>query len=193
MVKSSENANNLKAKLVEVAVAELAKPRALKLPTMRDLASGAGVAPGAAYRHFDSQEELFLTVILYLFTEMEGALKRAVSKLESSEGKAAAMAHAYVEWGTSNAGAYQLILETTDEKTVLESGQRAGLHLIAELSALLTETGEPTQASTKKAIQLWTALHGIVSLRNHKTGMPWTNTAAEQVDDLLKLFISGGE
>ena len=193
MSNSSENLNNLKTKLVEVAVAELAKPRALKMPTMRDLASGAGVAPGAAYRHFESQEELFLTVILYLFTEMETALTAAAFKVESPSAKVAAMAHAYVEWGTSNAGAYQLILETTDEKTVLESGQRAGMHLIGELSGLLSETGENTQESTNKAVQLWVALHGIVSLRNHKTGMSWTNTAADQVDDLLKLFISTGE
>jgi AcrR family transcriptional regulator len=190
MVKSNPNGNNLKSKLIEVAVAELAEPRALKLPTMRDLASRAGVAPGAAYRHFESQEDLFLTVILHLFTELETALKTAVSEVRSNAGKVAAMAHAYVEWGTANAGAYQLILETTDEKTVLESDQRAGMHLIGELAALLSETGESTQESTNKAVQLWTALHGIVSLRNHKTGMSWSSTAAEQVDDFLKLFIS---
>ena len=193
MDNSGENVKNLKTKLIEVAVAELAKPRALKMPTMRDLASGAGVAPGAAYRHFDSQQELFLSVILHLFTEMETALNAAVSKVESPADKVAAMAHAYVEWGTSNAGAYQIILETADEKTVLESGQRAGLHLIFELSVLLSDLGEPTEKSTKTAVQLWTALHGIVSLRNHKTGMSWPNTAAEQVDDLLKLFRSAGQ
>lgn len=189
MAKSSANLRNLKARLIDVAVAELAKPRTLKMPTMRALATGAGVAPGAAYRHFDSQVKLFLEVILHLFTEMEGALKIAAAKVSSPAEKAAAMAHAYVEWGISNAGAYQLILETTDEEAVLESDQRAGLHLIGELSALLSETGEPTPESTHKAILLWTSLHGIVSLRNHKTGMPWMNTAEEQVDDLLNSIL----
>lgn len=189
MAKLGENSGSLKARLIDVAVAELAKPRTLKMPTMRALATGAGVAPGAAYRHFDSQEDLFLDVILHLFTAMENALKIASAKVKSPADKAAAMAHAYVEWGIANAGAYQLILETTDEEAVLESGQRAGLHLIDELSALLSETGEPTPESTNNAIQLWTSLHGVVSLRNHKTGMPWTNTVKEQVDDLLKLFL----
>lgn len=189
MANANENLGKLKSRLIEVAVSELAKPRSLKLPTMRELASGAGVAPGAAYRHFESQDHLFLNVILHLFTEMESALKIAVAKENSSSGKVAAMAHAYVNWGISNAGAYQLILETTDEQSVLESGQRAGLHLIAELSALLSETGEATAKSTNDAIRLWTSLHGIVSLRNHKTGMPWTLTVEEQVDDLLNAVL----
>lgn len=189
MSKLSSNGRNLKSRLVEVAVAELANPRGQKLPTMRQLATALDVAPGAAYRHFASQDELFLAVILHLFTEIENALKAAVERVDSAADKVAAMAHAYVAWGTSNAGAYQLILETTDEKSVLESDQRAGLHLIAELSSLLSESGEPTAESTHKATQLWVSLHGIVSLRNHKTGMPWTNTVEQQVDDLLKSLL----
>lgn len=184
-----ENPRNLKVRLVEVAVAELAKPRSLKLPTMRALARAAGVAPGAAYRHFKSQDELFLAVILHLFTDLEKALMAATAELTSPRDKTAAMAHAYVSWGTRNPGSYQLILETTDSEAVLESGQRAGLHLILQLSSQLSESGIPTPDSTNKATQLWTSLHGIVSLRNHKTGMPWTNSAEEQVEDLLKSFI----
>lgn len=184
-----ENPRNLKVRLVEVAVAELAKPRSLKLPTMRALARAAGVAPGAAYRHFKSQDELFLAVILHLFTDLEMALQAATANLVSPQEKASSMAHAYVRWGMSNPGAYQLILETTDSEAVLESGQRAGLHLIVHLSALLSTSGLPTLDSTNKATQLWTSLHGIVSLRNHKSGMPWTDTAEEQVEDLLKSYI----
>lgn len=184
-----ENPRNLKVRLVEVAVAELANPRSVKLPTMRALARAAGVAPGAAYRHFKSQDELFLAVILHLFTDLEMALQAATADLASPQEKIASMAHAYVSWGTRNPGAYQLILETTDSEAVLESGQRAGLHLILQLSAHLAESGLPTRDPTNKATQLWTGLHGIVSLRNHKTGMPWANTLEDQVDDLLGLFI----
>lgn len=189
MAVHNENPRNLKTKLIEVAVSELAKPRALKLPTMRQLAEAAGVAPGAAYRHFASQDELFLAVIRHLFTALENELQLATSQISSPAEKAAAMAHAYVSWGTKNPGAYQLILETTDNKAVLESGERAGLHLIDHLAALLSSSGQPTLDSTNEATQLWTSLHGIVSLRNHKTGMPWLNSIDQQVNDLLKSFI----
>lgn len=185
----NENPRNLKTKLVEVAVSELAKPRALKLPTMRQLAEAAGVAPGAAYRHFASQDELFLAVIRHLFTALENELQLAMSKSNSTAEKVAAMAHTYVLWGTNNSGAYQLILETTDTESVLESGERAGLHLLDHLAALLSSSGHPTADSTNQATQLWTSLHGIVSLRNHKIGMPWLNTIEQQVNDLLKSFI----
>ena len=189
MSKLDESPRNLKTKLVEVAVSELAKPRALKLPTMRQLAEAAGVAPGAAYRHFASQDELFLAVIRHLFTSLENELQVASGKSQSPRETVAAMAHAYVNWGTRNTGAYQLILETTDNQAVLESGERAGLHLIGHLAALLSESGQPTAESTNQATKLWTSLHGIVSLRNHKTGMPWQNTIDQQVDDLLGSFI----
>ncbi len=186
MDKVIQNDRSLKIRLVEAAAAALAKPRTFKLPTMRELAASAGVAPGAAYRHFKSQDELFLAVILYLFTEMEHELQKAVGMKKSQKDKVEAMAQAYVKWGIANPGAYQLILETTDDEAVLKSGQRAGLHMIAQLAALLSPNGVPTSEMTNQATQLWTSLHGIVSLRNHKTGMPWVNTAQEQVTDLLK-------
>ena len=189
MDKVIQNDRSLKIRLVEAAATALAKPRTFKLPTMRELAASAGVAPGAAYRHFKSQDELFLAVILFLFTEMERELQKAVGNEPDPRRRVEAMAHAYVKWGIANPGAYQLILETTDEEAVLKSGQRAGLHIIAQLAALLSTSGVPTSESTNKATQLWTSLHGIISLRNHKTGMPWVNTAEEQVADLLRTFI----
>lgn len=189
MEKMNQDNRSLKVRLVKVAAAALSKPRAFKLPTMRELATSAGVAPGAAYRHFKSQDELFLAVILFLFTEMELELQKATREKNTSKEIVQAMAHAYVNWGVSNPGAYQLILETTDEEAVLKSGQRAGLHIIPSLAALLSNIGLPTTESTKQATQLWVSLHGIVSLRNHKTGMPWANTVEEQVEDLLQTYI----
>ena len=189
MDKINLNDRSLKVRLVEAAAAALSKPRAFKLPTMRELAASAGVAPGAAYRHFKSQDELFLAVILYLFTQMELELQKAMVTKTTSREMVQAMAHSYVNWGIANPGAYQLILETTDDEAVLKSGQRAGLHIIPQLASLMSTTGEPTKASTNQATQLWVSLHGIISLRNHKTGMPWFNTVDEQVEDLLKTFI----
>ena len=189
MEKEIRSDRSLKIRLVEAAAAALAKPRTFKLPTMRELATSAGVAPGAAYRHFKSQDELFLAVILYLFTEMEQELQKAVGAKNDSQDKVEVMAQAYVKWGMANPGAYQLILETTDEEAVLNSGQRAGLHIIAQLAALLSPNGIPSIESTNRATQLWTSLHGVISLRNHKTGMPWATTAEEQVSDLLNRYI----
>lgn len=189
MEKTNQIDRSLKVRLVEVAAAALSKPRAFKLPTMRELAASAGVAPGAAYRHFKSQDELFLAVILFLFTDMELELQKATRNKSSSKEIVQAMAHAYVKWGISNSGAYQLILETTDDEAVIKSGQRAGLHIIPSLAALLSNSGLPTPESSKLATQLWVSLHGIISLRNHKTGMPWANTVEEQVEDLLKIYI----
>lgn len=186
MSKITVSTSNLKTKLIEAAVSTLAFPRPFKMPTMRELAAAAGVAPGAAYRHFASQEALFLSVIQYLFTDLEASLAAATSNLQAPAEKVAAMAYAYVNWGTANPGAYQLILETTDEPYTLENEQRPGLHLLSLLSALMSATGQPTPESTNRATQLWSSLHGIVSLRNHKLGMPWANSAEEQVSDLLR-------
>jgi AcrR family transcriptional regulator len=188
MVKTTQNQPNLKVRLLEVAVELLSKPGQVKLPTMRELATKAGVAPGAAYRHFASQEELFLSVIVHLHNRLEQTLLESGGGNSNSQERLKNFAHAYVAWGLQNPGAYQLMFETNDDDNFLEVGLRPGLHLIYQTAGLITGQDQPSDDSVKMATQLWTSLHGIVSLRTHKSGMPWQESPEAQVDRLLSSF-----
>jgi AcrR family transcriptional regulator len=176
----------LKTTLIEVAAELASNPREIKLPTMRELAKKAGVAPGAAYRHFESQDALFIDVIRFLFEQLEETIKEAIRSSPNSDATVGRLAQAYVSWGLSNPGGYQLLFETTDEVDMPLPDERPGLHLITQLAQLLSKNSTPDEASIQKAIQVWISMHGLISLRMHKTGMPWRNTVEEDVNQLIR-------
>ena len=176
----------LKIRLVLVATQLLTEPRAARLPTMREIASQAGVAPGAAYRHFASQGDLFMAVIAHLFSELERALQISDVAAGPPEHALESIAAAYVEWGLQNAGGYQLLFETTDDPEHMAKGARPGLHMIGQLARVFAHGSTPTDHDSSKATRLWVSLHGLVSLRTHKTGMPWPTTVDEDIAAIIR-------
>ena len=186
---ATPNDQTLKVRLVQVAVELLAEPRGMKLPTMREIASKAGVAPGAAYRHFDSQEELFFAVVSELFGQLEFALVSSARDETDPVSIIRKFAHAYVNWGSLNKGGYQLLFETTDDDDLMATGKRPGLHLIDHMATILSGNPKPTKEELAKATQIWASLHGIVSLRTHKTGMPWPTSVETDVDQLIDTLL----
>lgn len=175
----------MKGRLVSVATELLSQPKSIKLPTMRDIATAAGVSVGAAYRHFGSQEELFFAVVEELFADLEKAIDQAVNSAKNRRDKIGSAATAYVVWGVSNPGGYQLLFETTDDPELLEHGLRPGLHLIEKIASLIGGAKTPSANDQERLFRLWASLHGLVSLRNHKLGMVWTNSLTEEVRAIL--------
>lgn len=180
---------NLKERLVQVATELLVGHRGVKLPTMRQIASAAGVAPGAAYRHFSSQEELFIAVISELFADLEATLSAAIQQSRGLRSQVRNIAQSYVSWGLENPGGYQLLFETTDKEGFPETEQRPGLHLLDQFAGLLPGKLGQNSKQTQKITLVWISLHGLISLRIHKTGMPWPNTVEQDVDLILKAIL----
>lgn len=179
----------LDARLISVAEELLLTPRDVKLPTMREIAAAAGVAPGAAYRHFDSQDDLFFAVITHLFADLESHLFAAASESKGFRETARAIAHAYVAWGMDNPGGYQLIFEVTDDEELLKAGKRPGLSMLEQIEKMISPRLRLPKKGAARVTALWVALHGLVSLRIHKTGMPWQTTIEQDVDTLLKALL----
>jgi AcrR family transcriptional regulator len=178
-------ADGLKPRLVAVAAELLSESKPIKLPTMREISSSAGVSLGAAYRHFDSQEDLFFAVVTSLFDDLELHMKDAATLAKNRRDALGTMATAYVLWGLNNPGGYQLLFETTDDPKLLERGLRPGLHLIEQLASSLGSAKKPSENSKLRLLSIWTSLHGLVSLRNHKLGMTWPNTPEAEVKAIL--------
>lgn len=177
----------LKSKIVAVAAELMSESKPIKLPTMREIASSAEVSLGAAYRHFESQDDLFLAVVASLFEDLELNIKHAAASASNRRDTLGAMATAYVLWGLRNPGGYQLLFETTDDPKLLERGLRPGLHLVANISKVIAGSKKASVRDEQKVLSLWASLHGLVSLRNHKLGMQWPNTAEAEVRSLLRM------
>ena len=181
--------HGLKSRLVEVATDLLINPRDVKLPTMRDIATAAGVAPGAAYRHFKSQEDLFIAVIAGLFADLEDRIDAAAAGSKNLRDTVRNISLAYVAWGIENSGGYQLLFEVTDDEEFVKQDQRPGLHLLEKFASLIAAKSRLLPKQNEKAMLLWVALHGLVSLRIHKTGMNWPTTIEQDVDFYLKTLL----
>jgi len=183
------SAASLKPRIIAVAADLLSQSKPIKLPTMREIAVSAGVSLGAAYRHFDSQEDLFLAVVTALFEDLESHIKAAAAPAKNRRETIGMISGAYVEWGLANPGGYQLIFETTDDPKLLERGLLPGLHLIDHLAASLGTTKAPSERDKVRLISIWTSLHGLVSLRNHKLGVSWPNTPEVEIRAILKMHL----
>jgi AcrR family transcriptional regulator len=180
---------SLKSRLVDVAATLLSESKPIKLPTMREIAATAGVSLGAAYRHFKSQEDLFFEVITSLFEDLEWHIDDARSSAKNKRDGIEAVATAYVMWGLNNPGGYQLLFETTDDPKLLERGLRPGLHMVDNLSKVVSGTKKISIKDQQNVLSLWVSLHGLVSLRIHKIGMQWPNTAESEVHTILKMHM----
>jgi AcrR family transcriptional regulator len=156
---------------------------------MRDIATAAGVAPGAAYRHFKSQEDLFIAVIAGLFADLEDRIDAAAAGSKNLRDTARNISLAYVAWGIENSGGYQLLFEVTDDEEFVKQDQRPGLHLLEKFASLIAAKSRLLPKQNEKAMLLWVAMHGLVSLRIHKTGMNWPNTIEQDVDLYLKTLL----
>jgi len=172
----------LNLRLVDAATKLLMVQSDLKLPSMRQIASVAGVSLGAAYRHFESQEQLFLAVLAALFEDLEKSLAFVSTGSSDPKEVIKGIAQRYVDWGVKNKGGYQLLFEATDDDAILEVGQRPGLHILDKLADLFSLAGIADSEKDSCALQLWITLHGLVSLRIHKTGMQWSNETKADVD-----------
>jgi AcrR family transcriptional regulator len=182
-------ADGLKPRLVAVAAELLSESKPIKLPTMREIAIAAGVSLGAAYRHFESQEDLFFAVVTALFEDLERHIESANSSVKSRRDAIGSIASAYVLWGLNNPGGYQLLFETTDEPKLLERGLRPGLYLVENLSAIIGGGKKASAKDHQKLLRLWASLHGLVSLRNHKLGMEWPTTPEAEVRNILGMHL----
>ena len=188
---SQQPANpGLKTRLVEVATELLARPRDMKLPTMRAIAKSAGVAPGAAYRHFDSQDELFLAVVTNLFGQLEVSIEKAVQSAQSAEEAIISTCLANATWGMQHTGGSQHLFETTDDMNLQATAQRPGVHLIDQLAVLLATPDLPTADDYVRATRLWTSVHGVVSLRIHKLGMTWPVALDSEIISLVRVILA---
>lgn len=181
---------SLKVRLVDATLSLLVEPGGTILPTMREIAISAGVAPGAAYRHFNSQADLVMAVIEHLYDELESELTEATKEAPDAKTAVYQLAQTYVAWGLKNPGGYQLMLETTDDEALLASDKRPGLHLLGQLAGVISEYQKSSQEQIELAVRIWVSLHGVVTLRTHKKGMTWPNSVEEEVNSLLEIFLN---
>jgi len=166
---------DLRAELLAAAIGMLAETQAVAVPSLRAIARACHVAPSAVYWHFPSEADLRSAVLDAQYADMVDTIEAAIDDAPSGTDPLEVAGLAYIDWGLSHPGAYQLLFESDDP--LPESRAPHGPRLQARIVALASSvTGaEPFAA----ALLLWSAWHGIVSLRLHKQEWDWGMTTDE--------------
>ncbi|MDX6353755.1 MAG: hypothetical protein QOF98_658 [Streptomyces sp.] len=178
---------DLRSELVAAATAMLAEPQAVAVPSLRSIARSCGVAPSAVYWHFPSEADLRSAVLDAEYASLVEAVESALDGAGEADDHLVVAGDAYITWGAAHPGAYQLLFESSDAlpETRAAHGPRLQARIV-EL-ARLVDPDTPFAA----ALLLWSAWHGVVSLRLHKKEWDWGMTPHQANRRLIQALRRG--
>lgn len=181
----------LREDLLRVAAELLERPRVVDAPSLRQIAIATGIAPSAVYTRFKSGEELLQAVIDNQYASLRESVRQAANSSAKSLAKLEQIASRYVNWGIEHPGIYQLLFESADQLPDGLVANGPGIELLAEIAPLISDhTGCSPEVSQRTTLRLWTALHGITSLRIHKKHAPWSTSVKEETLATVRAYLS---
>jgi AcrR family transcriptional regulator len=175
-------ARDLRTELITAASSMLTQPQPIKVPSLRSIARACEVAPSAVYWHFPCEADLREAVLDAEYSDMVNAIEHAILDLVPGIESTVAGAQAYVSWGLTHPGAYQLLFESDD--AIPETRAPNGRRLQDRITSLLA-LDDPTIAR-ETALALWSIQHGIVSLRLHKNHWAWGKSPKEATSEAIR-------
>jgi AcrR family transcriptional regulator len=172
---TSRDSRDLRSELIGAAVTMLADVQPVAVPSLRAIARACQVAPSAVYWHFPSEAELRSAVLDSEYGDMVASIERALETAPPGADLLVVAGNAYAAWGLSHPGAYQLLFESGDPlpETRAEHGPRLQRRIVELASAV------DADAPFAAALLLWSAWHGLVSLRIHKQEWDWGQSIEE--------------
>jgi AcrR family transcriptional regulator len=164
--------------------------------TLRAVAREVGVAATSIYLHFGSVEDLLAAVKDCRFAELAGLLTEAADEAGAdATARVRARAHAYVRFGGDRPGEYAVMFAsrlTPPGGAATRPAYAAEIfaELVGDIMGIRRRGRPPMDASEASMVcfHLWTALHGMVSLRLLRPLMDWPPVDAE-VDDLVSRLL----
>ena len=178
---------DLRDALVQAALreAELGGPEAISL---KALAKELGVSQAAPYRHFADRNTLLQAVTAEAFRQFTAILREAIGK-PSKQSKLSRLAQTALEFGLRRNGIYRLMFAS---RTMANVEKDSELHIAAhETFGLLVESFEAPAVGLLReqhAMQVWAALHGVISLAEQGllTGEVAQITRQELVENIVQ-------
>jgi AcrR family transcriptional regulator len=152
--------------------------------TLRAVARRVGIAAPSIYAHFSDADDIVQAVVVETFAEMTAFIAEAKTKarFEPKE-QLLAGCEAYMTFGMANPQRYKLLF---DRNRQLGGASPAGRDvgdddlLVGSFGQLVTGISDCIDAGISQAmsargaaLELWVAMHGLVSLRGAQYEMPW--------------------
>jgi AcrR family transcriptional regulator len=163
---------NLRQELIDAA---LAAPE-IEALSLRQLAASLGVTAAAAYRHFDSREDLLFEVACCGFDRLRQGFAEAFdielppSNAEEARQRLIRLAQAYLQFSDDEPALWRLMFGAQAEayrKTANVNGRLTSYdYLPAALLGLHLRGVIPAPPHEHDALFAWSAIHGAASLRS---------------------------
>lgn len=156
----TRTAGQLRGELVRAAAALLERAGAVEAVTLRAVAREAGVSAPAVYGHFADLEALLDAVVDEGFDRLGAAIADAVAPLTGAEERLVAGCRAYVAVGLAAPARYRAMFGPRR----VRGAEAFGLLVDAVTACVAAGCSESSDPAADAAL-LWTALHGLVTLR----------------------------
>jgi AcrR family transcriptional regulator len=179
--------------------------------SIRAIAERVGVTPPSIYRHFADKDEMLSAVCADVFVQLTDGIAQAAGSATSPIDALSRAGRCYVEFGLAHPEHYRLVfmrppfkddvVDHSDLRPVLESGEIPESHPLFSGNALagseafkalydlvdmmLAELPAPTRPDVfTVTTSMWTAMHGVTSLRISKPDFTWP-PVGDQIDAVL--------
>jgi AcrR family transcriptional regulator len=151
--------------------------------TLRGVARRIGIAAPSIYPHFATPEAIVQAVVVETFAELGAYITAAKEGITEPRARLMAGCRAYMTFGIDNTTLYGLLFSrnrqlsgsSPEGRSVVDSDLRAGTFgLLVEGIEDCIEAGiSSAPSATSAALDIWVAMHGVVSLRGAQYQMPW--------------------
>ncbi|HUA10635.1 MAG TPA: TetR/AcrR family transcriptional regulator [Solirubrobacteraceae bacterium] len=148
--------------------------------SIRNITARAGVSPTALYLHFADKEELLGAVCDEAFEEFGGYINAAAAAHAADpREQILAMGEAYVAFAQQRPGVYRILFATPGRfgMTPGPNEKDPGIQALDALIAAAAKCLPPGHDPRAAALQLWTAMHGYVSLRQVMPDFEWPSSS----------------
>jgi len=176
--------------LIEAAARLLESSGDAHALTLAAVAREAGIAAPSIYRHFADRNQLVEAVIADRFDRLDDALLDVMAATPGPAAALRACCDAYCRFGLHHPGHYQVLFSANLALDPARPGERPGERvfgrLVAAVQACIDAGAVRHGDASVMAVNVWVALHGIVSLRTSRPNHAWP-----PVDTLVDAALSG--
>jgi AcrR family transcriptional regulator len=152
--------------------------------SIRAIADRVGVTPPSIYRHFADKEALLQAVCREVFIRLDDTLEKAAAGASDPFDELMRKGHAYINFGLAHPENYRILfmLKQAHKAPPADGvdasdlpGSNAFLHLQDTVDRVLELGGPdaPKPDAYTMTCSVWTAVHGITSLRIAMPDFPW--------------------
>ena len=165
--------------------------------SVRAIAEAVGVTPPSIYLHFADKDALIYAVCEMEFAKLDEVLEEAVAGVDDPVESLRRRGRAYIQFGVDHPEHYRILLMGKEDFTRedFEAGRIPGISsfmaLVANVQACIDAGAFAPRDPMLVACGLWSAVHGITSLRITMPGFPVVHTADELIDHVLEVLALG--